>query len=62
MPQAGFEPPSADDTSSEADALPTKPPRLVQTESFYWIILKYYQAHLKDRPCAVLYFFFFFFF
>ena len=24
MPQAGFEPPSVDDTSYEADALPTK--------------------------------------
>ena len=29
MTQAGFEPPPADDTSNEADALPTKPPRLV---------------------------------
>ena len=27
MPQAEFEPPSVDDTSYEADALPTKPPR-----------------------------------
>ena len=26
MTQAGFEPPLADDTSNEADALPTKPP------------------------------------
>ena len=29
MPRAGFEPPSADDTSYEAGDLPTKPPRLV---------------------------------
>ena len=29
MPQAGFEPPPVDDTY-EADALPTKPPRLVK--------------------------------
>ena len=28
MPQAGFEPPLVDDTSYEADALPTKPPWL----------------------------------
>ena len=28
MPQAGFEPPLVDDTSYEAVALPTKPPRL----------------------------------
>ena len=27
MPQAGFEPPLVDDTSFEADILPTKPPR-----------------------------------
>ena len=27
MPQAGFEPPLVDDTSYEADALPTKPPQ-----------------------------------
>ena len=30
LPQAGFELPSADDTSNEADTLPTKPPRLVR--------------------------------
>ena len=30
MPQAGFKPPLKDDPSYEADALPTKPPRLVQ--------------------------------
>ena len=29
MPRAGFKPPPADDTSYEADTLPTKPPRLV---------------------------------
>ena len=28
MPQAGFDPPPVDDTSYEADALPTKPSRL----------------------------------
>ena len=28
MPQTGFDPPPAADTSYEADALPTKPPRL----------------------------------
>ena len=28
-PRAGLEPPPEDDTSYEADALPTKPPRLV---------------------------------
>ena len=28
MPQAGFDPPPVADTSYEADALPTKPPRL----------------------------------
>ena len=27
-PQAGFDPPPIDDTSYEADALPTKPPLL----------------------------------
>ena len=35
---AGFEPPSADDTSCEADALPTKSPRLVNSfEMFSYI-------------------------
>ena len=28
MPEAGFNPPLVDDTPYEADALPTKPPRL----------------------------------
>ena len=32
--QAGFEQPPADDTSYEADALPTKPPQLVTLNFF----------------------------
>ena len=38
LPQAGFELPSADDTSNEADTLPTKPPRLVR----FIIFAKYF--------------------
>ena len=34
----GFETPLADDTSCEADALLTKPPRLVLSQLFYFLI------------------------
>ena len=38
MPQVGYEPPLVDDTSNEADALPTKPPGLADSfELFIYI-------------------------
>ena len=40
MPRAGFEPTPADDTSYEADALPTKPPRLVAYYNVCYVLNK----------------------
>ena len=39
MPQAGFLPPLADDTSYEADAIPAKPPR------HSWLELSVFSFH-----------------